>query len=116
MMLPTVNHSNVQTAVAHTGFILTQFAANAGIALDFADQLLRFTQLHQFYVWLDDMLAEKLKLATGTERGELLQQKRVAARRRVKYEAAVDVIRELVEKPLPEFAAPHLVAWAGEVV
>lgn len=115
-MLPTVNGDPVQTAVAHTGFILTQFASNAGITFDEADQLLRFTQLHQFYVWLDEKLAAQLKQATVTERGPLLQQKRLAARQRVRYETAVTTIRELVDKPLPEFAASHLVTWAGEGV
>lgn len=115
-MLPTVNRDPVQTAVAHTGFILTQFASNAGITFDEADQLLRFTQLHQFYAWLDERLAEQLKLAKDADRGRLLQQKRQVARQRVRYETAVTTIRELVDKPLPDFAAPHLVAWAGEAV
>ena len=106
----------VQEALAQTGFILTQFANNAGITFDEADRLLRFTQLHQFYVWLEAQLSARVKLATGTERVELARQLHIAQRQKVRYETAVSTISELVDKPLPEFAGPHLVAWAGEVV
>lgn len=106
----------VQEALVQTGYILTKFAENAGITFDEADRLLRFTQLHQFYVWLDEQLTARLALATGTERAELTRQQRIAQRQKVKYETAVSTIRALTDSQPPDFAMPHLVAWAGEVV
>lgn len=106
----------VQEALVQTGYILTKFAENAGITFDEADRLLRFTQLHQFYVWLEAQLTARLKVATGTERAELTRQQRIAQRQKVKYETAVSTIRALTDNPPPDFAMPHLVAWAGEVV
>ena len=83
----------VQEVLLQTGYILTQFANNAGITFDEADRLLRFTQMHQFYVWLDEQLTARLKLATGTERTELARQQRIAQRQKMKYETAVSTIR-----------------------
>ena len=111
--MTTITAESLGTAVTETGTALILFAKTAGLSFEEADHLLRFTQLHQFYVWLDEHLGAAL---TDAQSAELVRQKRIAARKRMKYETAVATITALVQKPEPDFVMPYLVKWAGEVV
>lgn len=113
--MTTITAESLGTAVTETGTALILFAKTAGLTLEEADQLLRFTQLHQFYVWLDDLLAVWVADGQGNH-AELVRQKRIVARKRVQYQTAVATIIDLVQKSEPDFVMPYLVQWAGEVV